>query len=297
MKWNAGNGISLLRTPQFRRRGLLCPGLATETIAVAAHEHFDSGYCGPLHLLIAHEHLSRRRGVTSIEGLPHSTRENLTQTLTFVPAGRRFREWHDPESPGHITYIHIHPSAIALTAGEHIAAQPLLPRVHFQNSVLWQTVLKVRALVAGEGVHSPHYADALGVVLTHELVQNAHAVTDRDGSDRGGLAAWQRRLVVEHVEEHLAERLPISRLARLARLSRFHFCRSFRRSFGVSPHRYHLDRRTERAKTLLANPDFSITDIGLDLGFRDTSSFSTTFRKLVGRTPTAYRRSLAPNKG
>jgi hypothetical protein len=58
----------------------------------------------------------------------------------------------------------------------------------------------------------------------------------------------------------------------------------------------HLHRRAERAKPLLANPALSVTDIALDLGFRDNSSFSTTFRKLVGRAPTDYRRSLLPDK-
>ena len=95
---SAENGIRFLRPPQLRRRGLLCPGMMVESITIAAREHFASEYCGPLHLLIAHEQLSRRRGLTSIEGLPDSTRENLTLTLTFVPAGRRFREWHDPST-------------------------------------------------------------------------------------------------------------------------------------------------------------------------------------------------------
>jgi AraC family transcriptional regulator len=296
MERSADDGIRFVRPPQLRRRGLLCPGMMVETITIAGREHFDSGYCGPMHLLIAHEQLSRRRGVTCIEGLPNSKRENLAQTLTFVPPGHQFREWHDPDNTAHITYIYIDPSATALTAGRDIDAQPLLPRLHFHSSVLWQTVLKVKTLVEGEGVRSAHYGNALGVVLTHELAHNAHGVRDREGLDRGGLAAWQRRLVAQHVEEHLAERLPISRLAKLARLSRYHFCRSFRHSFGESPHRYHLHRRAERAKTLLANPALSVTDIALDLGFLDTSSFSTAFRKLVGRTPTGYRRSLAPSK-
>ena len=87
MERSADNGIRFVRPPQLRRRGLLCPGMMVETITIAGREHFDSGYCGPLHLLIAHEQLSRRRGVTCIEGLPYSTRENLAQTLTFVPAG------------------------------------------------------------------------------------------------------------------------------------------------------------------------------------------------------------------
>jgi AraC family transcriptional regulator len=289
-------GVRFVRPPQLRRRGLLCPGMMVETITIVGREHFDSGYRGPVHLLIAHERLLRRRGATCIEGLPDSTRENLTQTLTFVPAGRRFREWHDADTAAHITYLHIHPSAMALTAGRDMDAQLLVPRLHFYNLVLWQTVLKVKTLVDGEGIHSSHYGNALGVILTHELVHNGHGVRDREGSDRGGLAAWQRRLVAEHVEDHLAERLPVSRLAKLARLSRYHFCRSFRHSFGVSPHRYHLHRRAERAKTLLANPALSVTDIALDLGSPEASTFSTTFRKLVGRTPTDYRRSLLPGK-
>lgn len=296
MERNADNGIRFERPLQLSRRGLLCPGMMVETITITGREHFDSAYCGPLHLLIAHEQLSRRRGVTCIEGLPDSTRENLAQTLTFVPAGRRFREWHDPDTAGQVIYIHIHPSAMALTAGRDIVVHPWLPRLHFYNSVLWQTVLKVKTVVEGEGVRSAHYGNALGVVLAHELVHNERDLRDPERSDSGGLAAWQRRLVAQHVEEHLAERLPISRLAKLARLSRYHFCRSFRHSFGVSPHRYHLHRRAERAKTLLANPALSVTDIALDLGFRETSSFSTAFRRLVGRTPTGYRRSLAPSK-
>ena len=296
MERSADNGIRFLRPPQLRRRGLLCQGMMVETITIAGREHFDSGYCGSLHLLIAHEQLSRRRGLTSIEGLPDSTRENLAQTLTFVPPGHEFREWHDPDNTAHITYIYIDPAATAQAARRDIVVHPLLPRLHFHSSVLWETVLKVKTLVQGEGVRSAHYGNALGVVLAHELVHNERDLRDPEGSDRGGLAAWQRRIVAQHVEAHLAERLPISSLAELARLSRHHFCRSFRRSFGVSPHRYHLHRRAERAKTLLANPALSVTDIALDLGFLDSSSFSTTFRKLVGRTPTDYRRSLPLGK-
>jgi AraC family transcriptional regulator len=95
------------------------------------------------------------------------------------------------------------------------------------------------------------------------------------------------------LEEHLAEQIPVARLAELVRLSRYHFCRAFRQSFGISPHRYHANRRLERSKALLADPALSVTEIALDVGFRETSSFTTAFRKLFGRTPTEYRRSLS----
>jgi AraC family transcriptional regulator len=82
-------------------------------------------------------------------------------------------------------------------------------------------------------------------------------------------------------------------LAQLVRLSPYYFCRAFKQSFGVSPHRYHNNQRIELAKTLLAKPDSSVTEVGLAVGFSETSSFTAAFRKTTGLTPTAYRRGLA----
>jgi AraC-like DNA-binding protein len=109
---------------------------------------------------------------------------------------------------------------------------------------------------------------------------------------RGGLAAWQQRIVVTYIEEHLAEPISLATLAQLVRLSSYHFSHAFKQSFGTPPHRYHNGRRIERAKTLLAEPAPSVTKIGLILGFSQTSSFTATFRKTTGLTPTAYHRSL-----
>jgi AraC family transcriptional regulator len=60
----------------------------------------------------------------------------------------------------------------------------------------------------------------------------------------------------------------------------------------MPPHRYHTSLRIERAKTLLAKPFSSVTEVGLTMGFQETSSFSVAFQKTTGLTPTAYRRSL-----
>jgi AraC family transcriptional regulator len=294
---DAAGRISFLPAPQARRRRHVCPGVTAETVSIIGRELFESRYCGPLHLLIAHERLTRRKGITTVEGLPDSNLENLSQTFTFVPAGRRFREWHDPDFPSRVIYIHIDPAAAPMTAEEHVGARALPPRLHFHNPVLWQTVLKLMALVEhGEGGCSV-YGAALGVVLAHELVHLSPEAGQDAIVPRGGLAVWQRRLVAQYLEEHLAEQIPVARLAEFARLSRYHFCRAFRRSFGISPHRYHANRRLERAKSLLATPALSVTEIALDVGFRETSSFTTAFRKLFGRTPTDYRRSLSPNQG
>ena len=120
-------------------------------------------------------------------------------------------------------------------------------------------------------------------MIDQPLNQNMH---------RGGLAPWQQRNVLAHIQEHLTEPVRLVALADLARLSTFHFCRAFKQTFGISPLRYHTRLRIEHAKDLLALRTKSITNIGLTIGYSETSSFATAFRKLTGMTPTAYRRNL-----
>ena len=85
----------------------------------------------------------------------------------------------------------------------------------------------------------------------------------------------------------------LAALAGLAELSPYHFVRAFKQSFGVPPHRYHVRRRIERAKALLQEADTSVTAVASAVGFAETSSFSTAFRKVTGTSPRDYRRGLA----
>ena len=111
-------------------------------------------------------------------------------------------------------------------------------------------------------------------------------------------AAFRRRTsgyseaVEAHIDAHVGAAISLAELARLARLSTYHFCRAFKQSFGVPPHRYHMLRRIERAKELLARRTQSVTEIALTVGYGETSSFTAAFRKATGLTPSAYRRSL-----
>src|SRR6202048_1354606 len=83
--------------------------------------------------------------------------------------------------------------------------------------------------------------------------------------------------------------LDIAHLARVASVSDAHFIRTFRATFGETPHRYLQRRRVERAMFLLRETERSITDICMDVGFNSVGTFSRTFRDIVGETPMAYR--------
>ncbi|MFD7863203.1 helix-turn-helix domain-containing protein [Streptomyces sp. NPDC057682] len=87
-----------------------------------------------------------------------------------------------------------------------------------------------------------------------------------------------------------AEPLDVPALARLAHVSEAHFSRTFRATFGETPHRYLQRRRVERAMFLLRETDRSVTDICFEVGFGSTGTFSRTFSAVVGRSPRAYRR-------
>src|ERR1700750_2650418 len=94
--------------------------------------------------------------------------------------------------------------------------------------------------------------------------------------------------------------LDVAALARIARMSEAHFIRTFRATFGETPHRYLQRRRIERAMFLLRQTDRSVTEICFDVGFARLGTFSRTFREIVGESPTQYRnrgvvRSVVPN--
>jgi len=90
------------------------------------------------------------------------------------------------------------------------------------------------------------------------------------------------------------EQLDVDELAHAAGLSRAHFSREFRRAFGESPHAYLLTRRLERAAALLRTTDRSVADICMSVGLQSVGSFTTSFGRTFGKTPTEYRASFPP---
>jgi AraC-like DNA-binding protein len=91
-----------------------------------------------------------------------------------------------------------------------------------------------------------------------------------------------------------AEPLGVDDMARAAGLSRAHFSREFRKAFGESPHSYLLTRRLERAAALLRSTDRTVADICFSVGLQSLGSFTSSFTRTYGRSPTAYRAAFPP---
>jgi|HubBroStandDraft_2_1064218.scaffolds.fasta_scaffold19369_2 AraC family transcriptional regulator len=105
------------------------------------------------------------------------------------------------------------------------------------------------------------------------------------------LPAPRLKRILEYVDAHLGENVTLADLARNSNLSLYYFATLFKKSTGLSPHRYILHRRVSRARQLLQNTDLSVLDVSLDLGFQHQNNFARAFRRVTGMTPTGFRQS------
>lgn len=269
-------------------------GIVTESIYAPARSRIEICYEAPVHLLVLYEDGVRREGETSIAGLPPSGLRNFANKLTFVPAGHSYREWYETSTAIRMTYLYLSPAKLQKSSDADTA---YAPRAFFEDPILWATATKLKNVIGVNQPESKLYFDALESVLAHELSRSGRELAGNSLVSRGGLASWQKRAVIGYIEEHLDERVSLVTLARLARLSPHHFCRTFKQSFGIPPQGYLLQRRMERARVLLADRANSITDVALTLGYAFNSSFTLAFRKITGQTPSEFRKNVTSEAG
>jgi AraC-like DNA-binding protein len=116
-------------------------------------------------------------------------------------------------------------------------------------------------------------------------------VTTRSVVPGPRLAAWQQRRVLEHIESRLSQPLRNRELAALVDYSEFHFNVAFRNSLGKAPHEFLIRRRIERAQQLMLSTRMPLCDIAAECGLADQAHLTRLFRKVVGETPAAWRKS------
>ncbi len=110
---------------------------------------------------------------------------------------------------------------------------------------------------------------------------------------RTPLQKWRMKRVIEHVDAHLARRITLADMASAAGLTRMHFAAQFRAATGMRPHDFILQRRIDRARELLGDPELALVDVALSVGFQTQAHFTTVFKRFAGETPHRWRR-LAP---
>jgi AraC family transcriptional regulator len=136
-------------------------------------------------------------------------------------------------------------------------------------------------------------ADALNTALAVQVTRRSVDPSAIMAAPSNGLSRDRLKRVCDYIETHLDDRLTLTDLAGVACLSPYHFSRSFKEAMGIGPQRYVMQRRLNRAKTLMRRTNQPLAEIAQRAGFADQSHLTSIFRRETGVTPGRYRAALA----
>jgi AraC family transcriptional regulator len=142
------------------------------------------------------------------------------------------------------------------------------------------------------GIGGRLYAEGLGTALAVHLLRQYGTLPRARVVYRGGIASKPLQRVISYINENLQDALSLAELARIAELSPHHFATAFKASTGISPHRYVIERRLDRARELLRRNENSISEIAYAVGFSSQTHLTAHFRRTTGLTPRRFRQSL-----
>jgi AraC family transcriptional regulator len=191
-------------------------------------------------------------------------------------------------------HLFLEPGLVARVADEAFGLDPAratippLDGLHFPQ--LRAAMLAVSdELMADSAGGGPLAAESLANVLAVHLIRHLLAPRRPQRRPDGALPRARLRAVVEYIEGYLTAGLSLEQMARVARLSVYHFAHQFKRATGLPPYQYVIMRRVERAQQLLRDSDLSLAEVAARTGFPDQSAFCRQFKRLVGVTPGRFR--------
>lgn len=232
--------------------------------------------------------LYRMDGETCASGVPCSQTKDLRNKLTYAPLDCALEGWCKIDKSAVVTTVVLDP---ARREQSEIDLTRLPPRLEFEDQMLRWIMLRFQALLTDPSYDIPGYAETLSEVLAFDLYRISSGAPRRM-AECAGLSPSQIRLVTEYMESHLGEKTTISELAGLVDLTRFHFIRSFKQAAGIPPHQFMIRLRVDRAKEMLAEGGLSIAEVASQTGFGSSIQLTRAFRRVVGTTPSAFRREM-----
>jgi AraC family transcriptional regulator len=230
------------------------------------------------------QRLERRNGNSIVSG---TARDG---TLTIIPAGSTSR-W-DIYQPMNIIQLYLPHATLARVALEaNIAAPPdLLERTALPDLVTSRLLTSAADAVEGNDTLDTLFREQLSDLLATRLLSAHTGMTPAYQPSLGGLAPTVLSRAIERLRSDSDADVSLAALASDSGLSRFHFCRAFKTSTGLSPHDWRRRYRLEQAMNMLRKTDNSIAMVAVSLGYTSQTAFAAAFRKLTGETPTDWRK-------
>lgn len=213
-----------------------------------------------------------------------------TGGIAILPAGS---EAELTLSDADCTVVYLSPGNIPGVEADRYARLEIVPQIDPVDLQVTFLIACIREELQTGMRAGPRFMEGLGLALINHIFARYATAPTTQAIFRGGLSARQVRRAQETMMAALDESVPLAALAEEAGLSPWYFCRVYKQSTGLSPHRWMREKRLDRARDLLADDHRSLTSIAIDLGFASLSHFSATFKQATGLSPTRYRRNLA----
>lgn len=167
----------------------------------------------------------------------------------------------------------------------------LVPHLATQDLLIQQIGLALEAELRSNGSSERLYVETMANALAVHLLRHCSTQGRRNIDCRAGLPAHKLKLVMDYINDYLNRELSLDELAAIAQLSPYHFSRVFKQSTGLSPHKYLIQQRVERAKQLLRQRKMNLSEIALACGFTHQSHLNRHFKRLTGVTPKNFLKS------
>lgn len=274
------------------KRVFSCDLFSAERVRMVASEPYDFAYRGDGHYLALHD-IVRSEGESFVEGVRQEHVKDIRSKMTFIPADCTVSGWTAPlQRRNSFLVLYLDPKKLARQVAKNGQCEDFAPAMYFENPALLATLSKLDALMREQALPDPLYAESLGLLASIELYRVLGAAKAPQASKTGNLSPKQMQNLFEFMQERLHLDLSLPELATVAGLSQFHFARLFKATTGESPHQYVLSLRVARARDLLREPGRPVAEIASASGFKGPVQFNRAFARIVGMTPSEYRRSL-----
>lgn len=167
----------------------------------------------------------------------------------------------------------------------------LMPHLITQDRLIYQVGLGLQTQLKTNRTQSRLYAESAATFLAVHLLQTYSTRSLSMPEYKGGLSQQKLRQTSAYVQDHIAQEISLTTIAEYLGMSRYHFCRLFKQSTGLSLHQYVIQQRVERAKQLLLQRKLSISEIAIACGFTHQSHLNRHFKRLTGVTPKTLHKS------
>ncbi len=211
--------------------------------------------------------------------------------MTLVPMHHfHWGAWNQPHEG---FTIGLQPELLTRNAAELLAIDQveLLPQKPLYDPLILQMGMALKADLESQRPGGRLYAETMATALSVHLLRNYSAHSHKSIRYLGGLSPTHLKLVVDYINDRLDQELSLDELAAIAQLSPYHFCRSFKRSTGLTPHQYVIRQRVEWAKLLLKDGKMGIAEVAIACGFTHQSHLHRHFKRLTGVTPKFFSNS------